>query len=92
MLGVLRSSSHQKKVNSASCEDLQKLNRQISGSADCPDEDSGREKLSLGKHWMYEPKWDGFRCFVFRDNENIFLQNINAFIEAGLATAGANRK
>jgi ATP-dependent DNA ligase len=24
---------------------------------------------------MYEPKWDGFRCFVFRDNENIFLQS-----------------
>jgi hypothetical protein len=24
---------------------------------------------------MYEPKWDGFRCLVFRDHENIFLQS-----------------
>jgi ATP-dependent DNA ligase len=24
---------------------------------------------------MYEPKWDGFRCLVFRDEENIFLQS-----------------
>jgi ATP-dependent DNA ligase len=24
---------------------------------------------------MYEPKWDGFRCLIFRDRENIFLQS-----------------
>ena len=24
---------------------------------------------------MYEPKWDGFRCLVFRDEENVFLQS-----------------
>jgi ATP-dependent DNA ligase len=24
---------------------------------------------------MYEPKWDGFRCLIFRDEENIFLQS-----------------
>jgi ATP-dependent DNA ligase len=24
---------------------------------------------------MYEPKWDGFRCLVFRDDENVFLQS-----------------
>lgn len=24
---------------------------------------------------MYEPKWDGFRCLVFRDEENIFLRS-----------------
>jgi len=24
---------------------------------------------------MYEPKWDGFRCLVFRDQETIFLQS-----------------
>src|SRR5260370_35339237 len=28
----------------------------------------------LGKEWMYEPKWDGFRCLVFPDNENIFFK------------------
>ncbi len=26
----------------------------------------------------FEPKWDGFRCLVFRDGENLFLQSRNA--------------
>ncbi|CAN5486073.1 ATP-dependent DNA ligase [soil metagenome] len=25
--------------------------------------------------WQYEPKWDGFRCLVFRDGDEIFLQS-----------------
>ena len=25
--------------------------------------------------WMYEPKWDGFRCLIFRDGNNVFLQS-----------------
>lgn len=25
--------------------------------------------------WQYEPKWDGFRCLVFRDGEEIYLQS-----------------
>jgi ATP-dependent DNA ligase len=25
--------------------------------------------------WMYEPKWDGFRCLVFRDGDSITLQS-----------------
>jgi ATP-dependent DNA ligase len=25
--------------------------------------------------WMYEPKWDGFRCLVFRDGDAITLQS-----------------
>jgi ATP-dependent DNA ligase len=29
----------------------------------------------IGKEWMYEPKGDRFRCLVFRDQENIFLQS-----------------
>jgi ATP-dependent DNA ligase len=29
----------------------------------------------IGEGWMYEPKWDGFRCLVFREEENIFLQS-----------------
>jgi ATP-dependent DNA ligase len=29
----------------------------------------------IGKEWMYEPKWDGFRCLIFRHEENIFLQS-----------------
>jgi ATP-dependent DNA ligase len=33
------------------------------------------KSFPIGKEWMYEPKWDGFRCLVFRDEENIFLQS-----------------
>ena len=25
--------------------------------------------------WQYEPKWDGFRCLVFRDGEKVVLQS-----------------
>jgi ATP-dependent DNA ligase len=32
------------------------------------------DKIPIGA-WQYEPKWDGFRCLVFRDSENIFLQS-----------------
>jgi ATP-dependent DNA ligase len=57
------------------CGDLQKLARQISKSADYSDEGSGCEKLS---HWQtmdVRAEVDGFRCLVFRDHENIFLQS-----------------
>lgn len=27
--------------------------------------------------WLYEPKWDGFRCLVFRDGDEIQLQSRN---------------
>jgi ATP-dependent DNA ligase len=26
---------------------------------------------------LYEPKWDGFRCLVFRDGDELFLQSRN---------------
>ncbi|MEZ0492575.1 ATP-dependent DNA ligase [Kineococcus sp. TBRC 1896] len=26
-----------------------------------------------GPAWLYEPKWDGFRCIVFRDGEEVVL-------------------
>src|SRR5215471_14522604 len=32
------------------------------------------KSFPVGPDCMYEPKWDGFRCLVFRDEENIFLQ------------------
>jgi ATP-dependent DNA ligase len=35
------------------------------------------EEIPTGAGWQYEPKWDGFRCLVFRDGENIFLQSKN---------------
>ena len=33
------------------------------------------KSFPIGKEWMYEPRWDGFRCLIFRDEENIFLQS-----------------
>jgi ATP-dependent DNA ligase len=28
-----------------------------------------------GPEWQYEPKWDGFRCIVFRDGDTVELQS-----------------
>lgn len=33
------------------------------------------EEIPRGEVWQYEPKWDGFRCLVFRDGPDIFLQS-----------------
>jgi len=33
------------------------------------------EDIPHGPEWQYEPKWDGFRCLVFRDGENIDLRS-----------------
>jgi ATP-dependent DNA ligase len=33
------------------------------------------DKMPLGDHWQYEPKWDGFRCLAFRDGEELKLQS-----------------
>src|SRR6478735_8688388 len=30
-----------------------------------------------GDGWLFEPKWDGFRCVVFRDGEDIELASRN---------------
>ena len=32
-------------------------------------------EIPTGEGWLYEPKWDGFRCLVFRDGSNVFLQS-----------------
>lgn len=29
--------------------------------------------IPAGGEWQYEPKWDGFRCLVFRDGEQVSL-------------------
>lgn len=34
-------------------------------------------ELPAGKQWVYEPKWDGFRCLVFRDGSEVTLQSRN---------------
>jgi ATP-dependent DNA ligase len=31
--------------------------------------------LPRGPGWLYEPKWDGFRCLAFRDGEDVRLQS-----------------
>src|SRR5687767_6888980 len=35
------------------------------------------EDLPSGAGWQYEPKWDGFRCLVFRDGKRFYLQSRN---------------
>ena len=42
------------------------------------------KSFPIGKEWMCEPKWDGFRCLVFREEENISLQS-----RTGKTLAGA---
>jgi ATP-dependent DNA ligase len=33
------------------------------------------DEIPAGEHWLFEPKWDGFRALVFRDNEEILIQS-----------------
>jgi ATP-dependent DNA ligase len=33
------------------------------------------DEAPVGPEWQYEPKWDGFRCLVFRDGDTITLQS-----------------
>ena len=33
--------------------------------------------LPDGEGWLYEPKWDGFRCLVFRDHDELVLTSRN---------------
>jgi ATP-dependent DNA ligase len=35
------------------------------------------DAIPAGPQWLYEPKWDGFRCLVHRDGENIDLVSKN---------------
>ena len=57
------------------------------------------EELPLGKQWLYEPKYDGFRCLAFRDGDKVELQSkkqksLNRFfpeVAAGLARLKAER-
>lgn len=40
-----------------------------------PMEARSATKIPTGKDWLYEPKWDGFRCIAFRDGDSILLQS-----------------
>ena len=33
------------------------------------------DKLPDGDEWQFEPKWDGFRCLVFRKGQTVALQS-----------------
>jgi ATP-dependent DNA ligase len=33
------------------------------------------DEIPIGDNWQYEPKWDGFRCLIFRQETEIFLQS-----------------
>ncbi|HVF39576.1 MAG TPA: ATP-dependent DNA ligase [Gemmatimonadaceae bacterium] len=33
------------------------------------------EEIPSGEGWLYEPKWDGFRCLAFRDGRSVRLQS-----------------
>jgi ATP-dependent DNA ligase len=33
------------------------------------------DDIPKGNGWQYEPKWDGFRCLVFRDGGKVELQS-----------------
>jgi ATP-dependent DNA ligase len=35
-------------------------------------------ELPTGDGWLYEPKWDGFRCLAFRDGAEVVLQSKSA--------------
>jgi ATP-dependent DNA ligase len=33
------------------------------------------DEIPIGADWQYEPKWDGFRCLLFRDGNKVELQS-----------------
>jgi ATP-dependent DNA ligase len=33
------------------------------------------DAIPTGPQWQYEPKWDGFRCLLFRDGDKVELQS-----------------
>jgi ATP-dependent DNA ligase len=29
------------------------------------------DRIPVGPDWQYEPKWDGFRCILFRNGDKV---------------------
>src|SRR5262245_2051767 len=64
-----------------------------------PTEAAPVDDLPRGKGWLYEPKYDGFRCLAFRKHDKVDLQSrqqksLNRFfpeVAAGLAQLKADR-
>src|SRR5690242_1598090 len=40
-----------------------------------PMEALAQPRLPDGRNWVFEPKWDGFRCVVFKDGTSVRLQS-----------------
>src|SRR3954471_20836935 len=40
-----------------------------------PMEAKSVKEIPEGGKWLYEPKWDGFRCLVFRNGDEVLLQS-----------------
>ena len=40
-----------------------------------PMEAKSVDTIPTGEEWIYEPKWDGFRCLAFRDGDDVALQS-----------------
>jgi ATP-dependent DNA ligase len=40
-----------------------------------PMEAKSVDEIPIGDEWQYEPKWDGFRCIAFRDDDEVYLQS-----------------
>ena len=40
-----------------------------------PMEAEAADQLPTGPDWLFEPKWDGFRCLAFRDGDAVRLQS-----------------
>ncbi len=40
-----------------------------------PMEAESVDEIPDGEGWLYEPKWDGFRCIVFKDGDDVRLQS-----------------
>ena len=40
-----------------------------------PMEARSADEIPSGNNWLYEPKWDGFRCLAFRKGNEVLLQS-----------------
>lgn len=40
-----------------------------------PMEARSADEIPAGDNWLYEPKWDGFRCLAFRKGNEVLLQS-----------------
>ncbi|MET3973220.1 ATP-dependent DNA ligase [Bradyrhizobium sp. S3.9.1] len=55
------------------------------------------DAIPIGELWLYEPKWDGFRCLLVREGEQVDLhsksgQNLNRYFPEVMAGALAVRE